>query len=221
MSDTWKDKTYKERIDIINRTQQTNLKRYGKTSFTQTEEYKAKVKKTNNLKYGTDWVLQNKEIREKINKTLVKNGTLPSSRQQRYLCNLLNGHLNYYTGRSFLDIAYPDQKIYIEYNGGGHNLAVKMGEMTEDEFRKHELKRYFSLKKQGWKSIVFTSRKDRLPLDGDIMQIFIQCKEILKDNNWVEADFDECKIITKDSVKDFACTGFQRIYKGVDLCHHV
>lgn len=48
---------------------ETCLKRYGTTSYTQTDEFKEKVKKSNINKYGCEWPLQNKSIYEKVKQT--------------------------------------------------------------------------------------------------------------------------------------------------------
>ena len=48
-------------------------------------------------------------------------GTVVASYQQRYLHRLLGGEMNYSIDWSFLDIAYPERKVYIEYDGSGHN----------------------------------------------------------------------------------------------------
>jgi len=72
--------------------------------------------------------------KKKLNWVLYKNKTGVSSYPQRYICNLLNGELNYPIGNLSLDIALLDNKIYIEYDGSGHDLRVVRGQLTEKEF---------------------------------------------------------------------------------------
>lgn len=47
----------------------TNLEKYGKEFYTQTDEYKEQVKKHNNEKFGCDYYVQTEECREKLTKT--------------------------------------------------------------------------------------------------------------------------------------------------------
>lgn len=61
-------KEYKERVKEI------SLSKYGVEHFTQSEEVKDKINKTNLEKYGVRWSLQNKSVREKGYETLIKNG---------------------------------------------------------------------------------------------------------------------------------------------------
>jgi hypothetical protein len=68
-----------------------------------------------------------------------------------------------------LDIAFPEDKIYVEYNGGGHNLGVKIGNISEKEFKTKEIKRYKYLKSLGWKQIEINSPNDYLPEDEEII----------------------------------------------------
>ena len=73
-------------------------------------------------RFGVDNIMDLEEYRLKIAETLSRNNTVNTSKQQIYLHNLLGGELNYANETPVLDIAYPDDKIYLEYNGGGHNL---------------------------------------------------------------------------------------------------
>lgn len=90
-----------------------------------------------------------------------------------------------------LDIAFPDQFIYIEYNGGGHDLQVKLGNITKEQFNTQETKRYNYLKSKGWKLIRITSSKDYLINDIDMKLIFNQSLELLENSSWIEINIDE------------------------------
>lgn len=190
----------------------TNLKRYGVTSYTKTDEYKDKVKVTNLKRYGVEWSLQSPVVREKIYNTFQKNGSIPTSKQQLYLFNLLGGELNYFTGKCFLDIAFKDDMIYLEYDGGGHDLDVKLGTMTEEEFKRKEIKRYFALKNEGWKFIRIISKNDKIPNDEDILSIHKKCLELLKEgNNWVEVDYNAQTIKTFSETINYKCEKLRRV----------
>lgn len=194
------------------KSRQSNLDRYGVTSYTKTDEYKEKVKITNLARYGVEWSLQSPVVREKIYATFQKNGSIPTSKQQLYLFNLLGGELNYFTGKCFLDIAFLNEKIYLEYDGGGHNLDVKLGTMTEQEFKRKEMKRYFALKGEGWKCIRIISENDKIPSDDDILFIHKKCLELLKEgNNWVEVDYNAQTIKTFSDIINYKCEKLRRI----------
>lgn len=158
--------------EIKEKSKNTILDKYNVEYISQSKEIQDKVKETNINKFGCEYALQSKKIIQKRQKTLKKNGNIKTSRQQIYLHNLFGGDLNYQdnnTGVYTLDIAFPNEKVYIEYNGGGHNLFVKTGLMSESEFNKKELNRYFYLKRNGWKCVIISSPVDYLPCDDILL----------------------------------------------------
>lgn len=168
--------------EIINKSNESKIKRFGSTNPFTHEEVMDKAKKTNLKKYGTEWHMQNDEVMIKSKTSMYRNGTTPCSRQQQYLYELLGGKLNFPISRASLDIAFPDEKIYIEYDGNGHNLSVKLGNVTEEEFKTKEIKRYLFLKSMGWKQIKIVSPVDYLPSDIVIINEINKAKEWLKGN---------------------------------------
>lgn len=79
--------------DVVSKMKQSNLSKYGKSSFTQTEEYKVACIETNQAKYGVDWPMQNEAIKEKSRKTcnerygvdnVFQNALIQSKWKQRY-----------------------------------------------------------------------------------------------------------------------------------------
>jgi len=158
-----------------------------------------KTQESNNITYGTKY---NFNIDE-VNKRTYQFG-LASSKMQRYICNLVKGELNYsLEDRLWLDIAFPDEMIYCEYDGGGHNLNVKMGNVTQKYFDVKEQRRFFVLVKKGWKEMRIISRRDYTPTDEVILEIFKMGREILKDFHRVIFDYDNNKIITSKYEKDY------------------
>jgi very-short-patch-repair endonuclease len=177
---------------FIEKIERTNMERYGVDYYTQTDEYKIREQKTNLEKYGTIWSAQSSIVRTKINETLNKNNTVAVSTQQKYINNLLDGGLNYYTGKCFLDIAFPEEMVYIEYDGGGHDLDVKLGRISEQDFKNKDMRRYYALKSQGWREIRIISDKDLLPSDDIIIKLINQGKEYLNSgHSWIEFNIDE------------------------------
>lgn len=156
---------------------------YGCDNVFQNEEIKTKSRASMKVKYGVEHPMHDEEIKNKtIRKqrdTLSKNGNVKTSKQQIYLHNILGGELNFQVDRINLDVAFPEEKIYLEYNGGGHDLHVKTGKISQEEFKIIEMKRYLFLKSKGWKQIELNSPCDYLPTDNLIFE------EILKAKDWL------------------------------------
>jgi hypothetical protein len=178
----------------------TNLERYGVKWHVESENFKEK-----NLKrYGVENPIQNKEIFNKRNKTFYNNGTCMSSIQQRYLCNLYSGELNYSNDTPNLDIGFPKEKIYIEYNGGGHNISVLHGNISLVDFEEKEKRRYYLMKDKGWKLIRIISEKDFLPNDNVLIELLNNAKEYLNQgHSWISFDIDKSNIICSEFEKQY------------------
>lgn len=175
------------------KTKKTNLKKYGVEFPLQNKDILNKVKQTNLKKYGVEYGIQNKTIKQKQIDSLYKNGTAPCSKQQRHLHQILGGELNYPVDNCLLDIAFPDEKIYIEYNGGGHDLQVKLGNISAQEFNQREIKRKNYMQKKGWKIIRIISTKDKLPLDKELIVLIENAKQYLLNtvHTWYDINLDK------------------------------
>jgi len=163
-----------------------NLIRYGVENQFQRKDIKIKNKLILLDKYGEDHPMKVQSIKEKAMKTMSDNNGIECSKQQIYLHNLLGGELNYvddYTKGYAIDIAFINNKIALEYSGGGHDLQVKLGNINEKEFNKKEIIRYQILKRNGWKQIFIKSPYDYLPSDKIILEEFNNALEWLKSND--------------------------------------
>lgn len=69
---TWKKHSKKYKEDIVKRTQQTNLKRYGVTSKSKLESTIQKMEETNLKRYGHICSLRNSEVIKKCQETSIK-----------------------------------------------------------------------------------------------------------------------------------------------------
>lgn len=129
---------------------------------------------------------------------MLKYDIVPTSFQQNYLHELLGGELNYIVDRCFLDIAFVDEKIDIEYNGGGHYIWPEIWGMTDEEHNRKEMNRYSYLKQRGWKLLRIVCKKDKLYDDDKMVQLVNECKEYLlnTEHSWVEINIDENKIVS-------------------------
>jgi len=166
--------------EVVKRSNLSKIRRFGSTNPFLDESIIQKSINTNLNKYGTEWHMQSDEIKRKSRKTMYENNSAPCSRQQLYIHNLIGGELNYPVDNLSLDIAFPEEKTYVEYDGNGHNLQVKLGGISEYEFERREIKRYLYLKSLGWKQIRIVSPFDYLPSDGVILE------EMSKARKWLE-----------------------------------
>ena len=200
---------------IKEKIKKTNLERYGVENLIHNMEIKEKIIKTNLAKYGCESPFGSKLIqekskqsmlerygvenaidipktREKMVKTLYLNQSQKASIQQRYLCSLFNGELNFPIMYYNADICCLDTKIVIEYDGGGHMLNVTNGRETLEEYNRKQIIRDKTIKKEGYKQIRIISSKDYLPSDEILLKILEQSKEYFNttDHTWVEYNID-------------------------------
>lgn len=70
------------------------LEKYGVKSVFQSDKIKEKSKQTNLKKYGTEHPMQNKIIKNKAMETMYKNGTQKTSKQQRYIYELIINNIS-------------------------------------------------------------------------------------------------------------------------------
>ena len=195
--------------EINERTRQANFDRYGVEYFFQTEEFQEISKKTMLEKYGVEHIMYLPEIKQKILAnsmfTRAKNGLVPTSRQQIYIHKVYGGKLNYPIDRLCLDIAFPDEKLAIEFDGSGHDLSIQFKQMTEEEFKQKEINRSYFLKNNGWKTMRIISLKDRVPMPDKLQEMLLVAKSyFLKNNNsWIEFDIDKNLIKINNESREF------------------
>lgn len=184
--------------EVVEKIKNTNLEKYGATTYFHSEEGSEHIKKVINDRFGVDNVSQSDLIKAKKNMTMYKNSSTPTSSQQLHIHSLVGGELNYPFGRASLDIAFVEDNIYLEYDGGGHNLDVKLNTMTQEEFDKKEQKRSFFLKGKGWKEIRIISDNDKLYSDEDIINFVDIAKYLINSDKWFSVhwnmDIDLVKI---------------------------
>lgn len=195
------------------RIRDTNREKYGKDYYSQTNDYVNQIKKTTLERYGVDNVSQCEHVKLKKARTFYENQTVATSKQQRYLWHLLGGIINYSNNTPTLDIAFVDEKIYIEYNGSGHDLCVKLKSMSEVDFQNRERARYYYMKKLGWKAIIIESPRDYLPSDDVILGEIASAKEWLSINGDGHSHF----IISIGNKINDVVYGKLRVIKDNDL----
>lgn len=202
--------------DLRDKMEQTNIERYGVPYVMQNEEFKKEYQRKIMDKYGVSSTLKLPEVKEKIRQSLInhygydnpmkspevqakalgtmyKNGNQKSSKQQRYICDLYKGELNYPFERFSLDIFNPQDGIVTEYNGSGHKLSVIYGSVTEEEFNRKEIIRSSYIKKAGYFLLTIESEKDYLPSDEILLQMYSESLFYFNTTNhtWRTYDIDK------------------------------
>ena len=157
--------------DVLEKAKNTNLERYGVESILCLPSFHEHAREVDIERYGVYHHLQNPEILEKQKETFYKNGTCPTSKQQAYLNQIYCGELNYPLMMYNIDIALQEEKIAIEFDGSGHNLSVKIGELTQEEFNRKEIIRNNVIKRAGYKQIRIISYDDKIPSDEMLLQM--------------------------------------------------
>lgn len=174
------------------------LNHYGVDSPQLSPEVREQTKKTCLERYGYETPLQSIKIKEKISQTSYKNGTIPTSKQQFYLFNLYkltdnSVELNYPISHFNADICFLEGKLDIELDCGGHNLSVKTGQLTQEQFDKKELVRDRVIKKEGYKVIRIKSKNNKLPSDQILLQMLNEARQYFSkypNHSWIEYDID-------------------------------
>lgn len=207
--------------DFLNKARETCMEKYGTPYPIQLQEFKDKVKQTCKERFGVEYVSQSLEIREKISNTFYKNGSANTSKQQLYLYNLYGGELNFPLIKLNIDICFPEEKLAIEYNGGGHNLLVKTGKITQEEFEKKEIIRNSILKKEGYKIMIINSDKDKLPSDKILLQMLQEAREYFAkylNHSWCEFNISDSSLRSAENKQGLPYQyGTLRTIKDSDL----
>lgn len=199
---------------------------YGVDNPQLSSEVRERTEKTCLERYGCAIPFQSEEIKEKIAWTSYENGSVPTSKQQLYLFNLYkladnSAQLNYPISHFNADVCLTEEKIDIELDCGGHNLSVKTGQLTQEQFDRKELIRDRVIKKEGYKIIRIISNTNKLPHDSILLQMLLEAKQYFcdyPDHSWIEFNIDNSTIrnaaIKGNSSYDY---GELRIIK--DLAH--
>lgn len=188
----------KVREKIIN----SYIDHYGVSNPQLSAEVREKTEKTCFERYGCSTPLQSEKVKEKIALSSYKNGTIPTSNQQLYLFNLYNliddsAQLNYPISHFNADICFPKEKLDIELDCGGHNLSVKIGQLTQEQFDQKEIIRDRVIKREGYKIIRIKSVTSKLPYDEILLQMLLEAKKYFYEypnHSWIKFDIDNSAI---------------------------
>lgn len=90
---------------------------------------------------------------------------------------MYNGELNYLCEYYFLDIYIKQDNIDVEVDFGGHDLMVKTGRMTQEEFNKREMIREKIIRSNGIRIMRLVSPHDKLPSDKKLLELYDFAKD--------------------------------------------
>lgn len=186
-----------ESPNIRKKIEDTCVEKYGVKNPFGSAEIKEKIKNSFIEKYGVENPNQIPEIREKISKTLYKNSSQKSSTQQQYLCDLYSGILNYPISYYNADIYLSNDNFVIEYDGGGHDLNVRLGHLTQNEFNQKEIIRDNIIKRNGYKQMKIISSTDKLPSDDVLLKMLSDARQYFIDypnHSWIEFNVDNSTV---------------------------
>ena len=185
--------------DIAERTMKTNIERYGCPYPIVKYSSQEKREATNLERYGCKYSIASDVVKRKIRESYYKNGTVKTSSQQIYICNLYGAILNYPFDMCNVDMYFEKEKIYCEYDGGGHNVSIHYGKPKE-YFINKERRRAYYLESIGLKEFRIISRKDRIPPDETLLNMkdFAFQKLLKEGYNWIKFDIDNRVVIYKD-----------------------
>lgn len=166
----------------------TCLERYGTTSPLKNEQIKQRFINTNIERYGGKSPLCDESVRRKSLETMQNNigpNKYMMSAQQKHFWDIYNGCVNTPVGKYCADILFEEEKIDFEYSGGGHDLKVKLGCITKEEFTKKEEDRRLYFLNRGYKEFEIISSNDVLPDDEFLIQLKGKAFNILLNSNTV------------------------------------
>lgn len=167
----------------IEKRNQTCIQKYGVSHALKTENSKNKSKLTCLAKYGVDSFTKTNEFRKQAKQYFRKSNIVTCSKQQKHIADILGLQVNVYFHGYYLDMVY-NENIDIEYNGSGHNLSVKRGSITQEDFDKRERKRYAALHQYGMKTLtILGNEKDILPEDSVLLKDILNGIEYLNNND--------------------------------------
>lgn len=185
--------------EIRAKAERTYLEHYGVNHNFKVEDCLKKRERTWLEKYGRKHAFQAEEVKEKRAQTLYRNGTVPTSDEQRHICNLFNGDLNKPIGFYSADmvIESPGMKINIEFDGWAHKKHVVTGKISIEEFWQKENERNEYILNKGYKIIRLVANNDKLLDDNILIEITNDCvNQLINGENIICFDIEKLERIS-------------------------
>ena len=179
--------------EIQDKAMKTCVTKYGVEHALQNQGIIQNMYKNNLEKYGVKYISQIPDVRKKVTESMFKQNSMCTSIQQKYIAKLYNMELNYPILYWSVDMYDKVNDYIIEYDGGGHWLSVKLGDITQEEFNNNELIREKSIRQDGHKIIRIISQHDKLPTDKVLLQMLSDANQYFQDypnHSWINFDID-------------------------------
>ena len=162
----------------------TCLERYNKEYYVQTDEFKEKSKQTSLKHYNCENPGQSIIVRQKKLETFRSHDYNVASKPQKHYNELFNGFLDYPVYGCLLDIAFPEDKIYVECDFKGHFYYSRASGLSELDMLYKDAKRDNVIVANGWKCIRYLNRSNDFPTDNDMILLNQQLVSVLKTTNF-------------------------------------
>lgn len=143
-----------------------------------------KREETHMIRFGTHTLFTTERVRRKARLGKLRIGGVYASKQQNYIAKITGGKINVLIGMYVVDVLLKNN-IIIEYDGGGHDLVVKLGGLTEDQFNERERFRENYLIEKGYKIVRIVSPLDFLPSANKLIELINNEVSNLSDSNVV------------------------------------
>lgn len=114
-------------------------------------------------KYGVEYPLQDYEILNKTFDQIRKSGYnfVLISKTQKFLSEVYDCPINAKICGYYVDLLFDEYNIVCEYDGGGHDLSVKLGQISVEDFELKERNRENAIIQSGYKIIRILNSKDK------------------------------------------------------------
>lgn len=177
--------------DIKDILEKSVFEKYGTHHVWEKPEVRIKIRNTMIERYGVENAFQKPEIRTKHNKSLHSEGYISCSKNQKYLCELYDGILNYRISKYNMDIYFEKERICCEYSGTGHDLSVRIGKTSEEDFKNKEKTRTDFLINNNIKVFEIIHKENKLPSDDVLLSIKDNCINLLHNNlSYIKVNID-------------------------------
>ena len=156
--------------DVRDKIIEQSLERYGCENPGMSDHAREQRRQTCMDKYGAPTPLENPYI---LNDTRARNeesqGSVICSREQLKFNECIGGEPGVQVWLYCLDVVLRGEMICCEYDGGGHDLCVKMGRQTQADFDAKEARRAAYLHNLGYKTFRFINPRSRAYSEEDLL----------------------------------------------------
>lgn len=176
---------------IRDKMQKSIKEKYGVDNIAFLPSTLTKRKSTLMKRYGVENPMQSDIIKQRhhINQMYHDNvGCIASIPQTQY-AKIFGGKINIPIGNYFADILLRDN-IIVEFDGSGHDMRVRMGYISKEDFnqKEHVREKYFT--ERGYKIIRLKTKRDIVYAPDVAINILHTCILRLQYNNIVVYDLD-------------------------------